>query len=320
MNILSIENALTWSWGLCMPGYMAQWDYDITRIIRQPKIDVRLICGTCGEFNQRTLAPIRLNPSLLEHFDLVLLQNLCTLPLMDTFENTICRIGGFAMDEKSTHRYDEWLEQCPAVIATNDFLMNIGIAANENTILIPNGVDLDKFRPQAERPDRKFTVGFAGNIHGPGMEYKGYKYFTQAVIDLYSEVNHIKRLHAHNQLEHEDMVEGFYHKIDCLVLPSLGEGCSNVTMEALACGVPVLTTPVGFHGERLRHMEDCLFICRNSADIKEKIKMLKDDPYLWQTISENGREFAEKHHDINVIARKYDEVFQGVFERLNDGR
>lgn len=319
MNILSIENALTWSWGLTMPGYMDQWDYAIARIVRQPKIEVRLICDTCGEMNVHTLDPVRLNRSLLKHFDIVLLQNIDTLPLMDELNNVICRIGGMVVNENDTHRYDEWLSQCAAVVSTNSFLTNIGLAANENTALIPNGLDLEQFKPLPDRPDRKFTVGFAGNVHGPGMHYKGYKFFSQAAIDMWAEVNHLKRLHAHNQLAHDDMVAEFYHQIDCLVLPSLGEGCSNVTMEALACGVPVLTTPVGFHGERLTHMKDCLFISRNNDDIKVKIRLLKDNPEIWQTLSENGRNFAVKHHDINVIARRYDDVFRDALERLNNG-
>jgi glycosyltransferase involved in cell wall biosynthesis len=48
--------------------------------------------------------------------------------------------------------------------------------------------------------------------------------------------------------------------------------------------------------------------------------LLKDNPEIWQTLSENGRKFAVKHHDINVIARRYDDVFRDAFERLNDGR
>lgn len=317
MNILSIENALSWSWGLCMPDYMAQWGYRVARIIRQPKIDVRLVCQCCGEFNKHILDPVRLNRSLLEHFDLVLVQNVDTLPLMDTKENTVCRLGGLVVDGTDLHRYDAVLSQCPAVISTNTFLHNIAKGANDNCWLIPNGCDLEKFKPK-ERPKRKFTVGFAGNIHGHGMDYKGFKYFSQAVVDLMLEVNHVKRLHAHNQLAHDDM-PSFYHSIDCLVLPSKGEGCSNVTMEALACGIPVLTTPVGYHGERLENEVDCLFISRNADDIKEKILRLKNDPNLWQTLSENGRQFAEEHHDINKIASQYREVFESVFERKKNG-
>jgi glycosyltransferase involved in cell wall biosynthesis len=43
-----------------------------------------------------------------------------------------------------------------------------------------------------------------------------------------------------------------YHAADCVVLPSRYEACSFVVLEALASGVPLLTTPVGWMRDFLR--------------------------------------------------------------------
>jgi len=247
-----------------MPDYMRKWGHDFVRLVRQPKIVIRKLCETCGEPTEHTLNSARIKADIIEHFDLCLVQNIDSLPQMDSYKNVVCRSGGMVIEQNDTHRYDEWLRQCPAVISTNSLLHGIATHANDNCFLIPNGCDLEVFKPR-DRKQGKFTVGFAGNIYGPGLHYKGFKFFSQAVIDMFDEVNHIKRLHSHSQIPHEKMPD-FYHSIDCLVIPSLGEGCSNVTMEALACGIPVLTTPVGFHGERLTHMEDVLFIARDADD------------------------------------------------------
>lgn len=40
-----------------------------------------------------------------------------------------------------------------------------------------------------------------------------------------------------------------YAALDCLVLPSSSEGIATVQMEAMACSVPLVTTPVGFSAE-----------------------------------------------------------------------
>ena len=111
------------------------------------------------------------------------------------------------------------------------------------------------------------------------------------------------------------MPSGFYHQIECLILPTIGEGCSNVVMEALACGVPVLITKVGYHGEMLEDKKNCIFIERDANDIEKKVMMLKNDPALRISLAENGRVFAEKHHDITEIAKEYDRIFKLVLDK-----
>ncbi len=196
---------------------------------------------------------------------------------------------------------------------------DIAAAVNPNTVLIPNGVDLDLFRPAEVREDREFTVGFAGNIWGLGAQYKGWAYYVAAVLPLYPHVRKRESLFggppSQAHIPHDQMKAGFFDKIDCLILPSINEGCSNVIGEALACGVPVLCTKVGYHGERLTDGENVIFIERDAEDISDKIMMLKGSLGLRYRLSVNGRKFVEENQAIEKIASQYDQVIEQVMNK-----
>lgn len=225
----------------------------------------------------------------------------------------------FIDDENKADRYDKHLTKCAAVIATNTQLFDIAAAVNPDTVLIPNGVDLELFQPAKVREGHEFTVGFSGNIWGLGASYKGWAYYVAAVLPLYPDVRRRESLfngpstQAH--IPHDRMKAEFFDKIDCLILPSINEGCSNVVGEALACGVPVLCTKVGYHGERLTDGENVIFIERDAEDISDKIMMLKGSPELRDRLSINGRKFVEDNQAIEKIARQYDQVIEQVMNK-----
>lgn len=317
-KVLSVEHAHSWSWGLNMHQLIKRLPgYEFVHVRAQRRIKVHKQCE-CEKIVELVVDPVPVADDLVKYFDLTLLQNIECMKLVRTNkEKVICRSGGMIVDENNDGtRYNDELAQVGAIIATNQQLCDIGKSCNENTFLVPNGCDLEHFCPADPSPDfqRPFTMGFAGNIWGLGLQYKGYQYYVKAMAALITKVKSLTLLHAHTQIDHEDMPEKFYYQIDCLVLPTMGEGCSNVVMEALACGVPVLITKVGYHGEMLKDMKTCIFIERDANDIEKKILMLKENPALRIDLAQAGREFAEKHHDIRVIAKEYDRIFQLILK------
>ena len=298
MNILSYENSLLWSWAFAL---ISMTKHSIHKFVRvQRKIGYKL------------------DKDLIDFFDIILVQNVESLKQIEDKKKVICRMGGMYIDENnSSKRYDNPLQDCAAIISTNKKLLEVAQEVNDNSFLIPNGVDLDVFKP-VKKKERIFTIGFAGNINGRGINYKGWLLYDQAMLRLLCDTNmgieHIECLFGHSQIEHDKMPKEFYNRLDCLILPSLAEGCSNVTMEALACGVPVITTKVGYHGENLIDEENVLFIERDAIDIVNKVKKLMNDKILQKTLSINGRKFAESHHNIIEIAKQYDEIFDLVIK------
>jgi len=302
INILSVQNFHDFSWVCSLQSLIQQWatKYHVHQLVKEHRRKVL-------EWQSQA--------------DLVLTENVDSACLVVPKGKAIVRIGGLmssAAEQITCTRFDTEFLRAGAVISTNNSLANVGLRNNPYTYVIPNGTNLTVFKPL---PDKKqanvpFIIGFAGNIGTSRyMDYKGYSYILNAQLQLILDTALKLALYGPLQTPYEEMPRRFYAQIDCLINASKGEGCSNTIVEALASGVPVLCTKVGYHGEMLVDELNCLFIERDADDITAKIKRLMEEPELWYRLSQQGRQFAEDHHDIRKIAEAYDVVFQGVLSR-----
>ncbi|MRH78510.1 glycosyltransferase [Spiribacter sp. C176] len=107
---------------------------------------------------------------------------------------------------------------------------------------------------------------------------------------------------------------GGYHPIpleqmkqsDVLVLPSLKEGMSNVILEAVSIGLPVIATDVGA-AKKLVGPYGEQFLCQPSdpACLAEKIQLLANNPDLRKKYSTYLYNRGRDTFSIDVIAEKY---------------
>ena len=78
--------------------------------------------------------------------------------------------------------------------------------------------------------------------------------------------------------------------MDIYVMPSLTETNSLATMEAMACGVPVISTPVGFLKDYIRHgYNGYFFPRRDSYALSKRLSELLGNPQVRKAMSENAR-------------------------------
>ena len=199
------------------------------------------------------------------------------------------------------------------IICNNEFLLSYANDRNDNVMLQPNGVDLEYFKPCEEVIDRKLTVGFAGNIQSHYRHYKGFDVYQEAANVM--DIDQINILYGtESRLAPDRMVPDFYHKIDCLILASENEGCSNVITEALACGVPVVCTKVGYHGHALTDEEECLFVEKRASSILNTFLRLQEDRELLNHMKLKARLFAENYHNIKLVAVAYSMFFDEIIQ------
>ena len=134
--------------------------------------------------------------------------------------------------------------------------------------VIPNGVDLERFRPipRAEAraklgwdPDEPTAI-FVGN---PSIPVKNYA-LAEEVHRRLTPSRPGLRLRVAKDVRPED-VPVWMSAADALLFTSRSEGSPNVIKEAMASALPIVATPVGDVPERLGGVAGC-HVCEPDAD------------------------------------------------------
>lgn len=102
------------------------------------------------------------------------------------------------------------------------------------------------------------------------------------------------------------------HDADLLLFPSLYEGMSNVLLEALALGLPVIASDIASSRYIIRKI-DCVywFDCRSKQQFAAGIEQFIHNPGLFAKKVENGKELAEKFSK-EVMATSYSNLYQAL--------
>ncbi len=210
-----------------------------------------------------------------------------------------------------TDRLDAECEQADRIIVGSGFVRQsfVEMGYNARKIAVtPYGVDSERFTPRsAPRDDGVFRALFVGQIgQRKGMSYLfgGYELFRRPDSELhvvggyvpgrevYSRYQSLYR-HTANVLQKD--LPALYREADVFVFPSLIEGMPLVVLEAMACGLPVITTTHG-PGEIVRDGIDGFFVpIRDSEAIAARLEQLYRDPALRERMGRNAREQALRH-------------------------
>ena len=114
-------------------------------------------------------------------------------------------------------------------------------------------------------------------------------------------------------------MERVYAAADLSVMPGFaGEGVSGVLREALACGVPVITTDVGGNIELITHEQTGLVVpVRQPAALAEAIKRLVQNPSFTHELAERGRHMVLEHFSTEARARNIFGIYEEVLGENN---
>ena len=119
----------------------------------------------------------------------------------------------------------------------------------------------------------------------------------------------------------EDQLAKYYQASDLVVMPTLQlEGFGLVTVEALACGTPVMGTPVGAIPEVLRTV-DPLFVTEGTDGVslaktlRLVLERFRDQPGERERFSKKGREVVERRYNWVAHTADLDRLFMSLSNR-----
>jgi len=161
-------------------------------------------------------------------------------------------------------------------------------------VYVPNGVDTSNYSPppQHHYDQRNIRIGWIGKKRAA----KNYQMLLEIQRQLdeqgfeFKIITIPKGSPRRNLLSKSEMMS-FYHRIDYYLCVSWHEGTPNPALEAAACGIPVMTTPVGNMPELIEHGVNGFIVEPRGDDVVEQLRNLQDiEPSDYLSMSSSIRE------------------------------
>jgi glycosyltransferase involved in cell wall biosynthesis len=106
-------------------------------------------------------------------------------------------------------------------------------------------------------------------------------------------------------------VERFFDTHCVFVQPSLAEGMSNVLLEAMACGLPVIATRTGAAEDIIQDSVNGLLVDAGSAEqICDAVrKIISDEEFVFR-LGMSARTTIEENYSIDIVAKRYMDMYR----------
>jgi glycosyltransferase involved in cell wall biosynthesis len=238
-----------------------------------------------------------------------------------------------ALESVSWNYFRNIYNKCQAVyVPSQPVLSELKENGINNLIFLPHGVDTEVFNRSFKSPGWKKEHGIEGKhallFSGRLVWEKDLKVLADAYEILMNKRNDIVFVLAGDgpvrpeleKLMPEALFLGYqggadlsaaYASCDMLVFPSTTETFGNVTVEAMASGLPpICAREGGAYGIIKDKVTGLIAEPRDAGSLAEKIELLLDNPNLRKDISENVYEFAQ--------TQSWDNIFKKLFGSYTD--
>ena len=206
-----------------------------------------------------------------------------------------------------------------------------GFAKESDIIVLPNCVDDTIFRPHQDQSYREqlgikpddFVIAYTGAF----IKRKGTRILSDAIAKLNDPC--IKLIFIGKPLKGEDyspscpgivyksstehdLIPNLLNAADLFVLPTLKEGCCNAIVEALACGLPVVSSDRSFNYDILNGENSILVNPEDVDEVANAILTMKNDKELYN----RKRKYAIDHSNQFSITERSRRIMEFIDKQL----
>lgn len=192
------------------------------------------------------------------------------------------------------------------------------VSSDDRFFCCQNGVDTELFYPSTDRPS-EFTACWVGNSLSLGE--KGLDIIEEAcrqagVKLILADASKLPKVS--DAMSQEKLRDNFYHKASVLICASKFEGTPNPALEALACGLPVISTRVGNMTELIQDGYNGFLVERSVKSIKDALILLRASDQ--DLLTRGARESVELGWGWGERSRLYLSMFEELRRRRYFGK
>jgi len=252
-------------------------------------------------------------------------------PNLGSKENNDLSKKNFRIKEKSYNKIKKltiiglsrWLtEMAKSSHLLKDFnIHNLPNCINTELFNIQTHIEINKFN---YLPKNKKIV-FCGTSDPQSTFVKGFVYMQKLIENIDKQDKYILLLIGKEQnyslnktniyfidtIKDELAMIDLYNIVDVVVHPSVQENLSNVIMESMSCGTPVVAFDVGGNSDLIKHKNTgYLATPFNQDDLIEGIHWVLDQKD--HGLSTRNRNLIIENYDTNLITPKYIKIYETV--------
>lgn len=220
------------------------------------------------------------------------------------------------------------------IALTNEMAGRLEKELGRESVVIPNGVDTTHFYPSLTpevSPHNPVIICLSRIDDKKGLEYAiksmddVLKHYPDAILNIVGDGNFrnelekivwkhklTKNVRFMGVVPNTD-VPDLLRSADIFLLPSLSEGFALTALEAMASGLPIISTPVGIIPEMVSKWNNGIIIpFKSSTAISNAIISLLDHPNIRLEYGKQSVKATREKYSWTTVAKKYEEIYQKI--------